>query len=110
MLFYLFLADTSRLLFARVSYPFEHETIPRNVVHEELKAQFPLELVPFQTRMLFLGRSLDMLPTRDAQGVHCPDGGPMKIALGLRNKVYPFAGNASQVLQMHDEAEAGRMS
>jgi beta-phosphoglucomutase family hydrolase len=33
MLFYLFSADELRDLFARLGYPFEHETIPRNVAY-----------------------------------------------------------------------------
>jgi trehalose/maltose hydrolase-like predicted phosphorylase len=38
MLFYLFSADELRALFERLGYPFEHETIPRNVAYYDQRS------------------------------------------------------------------------
>ncbi len=187
MLFYLFSADELRELFARLGYPFEYETIPKNVIYYDqrtshgstlgrvvhswvlarsdrprsmqyfaealqsdvndiqqgttaegihlgamggtvdlvqrvstgveimgdvlgLNPELPAELDRLEMRIRFRGHSLDLHLTRDNLAVHCRDGGPMKIALGFKNKVYPFAGGATQVFQLHDEADARRTS
>lgn len=76
----------------------------------ELNPRLPDELNQLQMRIRFRGHSLDLHLTCDTLAVHFRDGGPMKIALGFKNKVYPFAGGATQVFQLRDEADLRPMS
>jgi trehalose/maltose hydrolase-like predicted phosphorylase len=177
MLFYLFSADELGELLRRLGYPFEYETIPRNIAYYDrrsshgstlsrvvhawvlarsdrpramtyfaealqsdvndiqrgttaegvhlgamagtvdlvqrvstgievtgdvlrLNPRLPQGLVRLDMRIRYRGHSLDLRLTRDVLTVRGHEPGSAPIKLGIKNKVYEFAGGSTRVFEL----------
>lgn len=103
-------------LFERLGYPFEEESIPRNIAYYVGRSchgstlsnpELPREMDRLDLHIRYRGHSLDLRLTRDSLTIRGQDAAAAPITLCVNGEVCEFVSGTTRVFRLHDDAPSG---